>query len=104
MILRDEPQWLDIEVSLKTPALLVIRDYFDTDWKATIATSGVKQQSNPPIVRTNRIMRGIWLPAGTHHVTLRYQPLSFYVGSIISLITWTIIGVFAIYRLARLTN
>lgn len=104
VILRDEPQWLEIEVSLKTPALVVIRDYFDTDWKATIETSGVKQQSAPPIMRTNRIMRGIWLSAGKHHVTLRYQPLSFYVGSIISLIAWSIIGAFVVYRLARLTN
>jgi uncharacterized membrane protein YfhO len=84
--------------------MLVMRDYFDADWKATIHTAGVTHRNTWPILRTNRIMRGIWLPAGTHRVTLRYQPLSFYVGGITSLIAWLIVGVFVIYRLARLTN
>lgn len=104
VILRDEPQWIDVQVSLQKPAMLVMRDYFDTDWKATIHTAGVTYQNTWPILRTNRIMRGIWLPAGTHRVTLRYQPLSFYVGGTISLIAWLILSGFVIYRMLRLAR
>ena len=104
VILRGEPQRLDIQISLKTPGLLVIRDYFDTDWKATVDTLAGTRQSGWPILRTNRIMRGIWLPAGTHRVTLRYEPLSFYLGGVISLVTWLILGGFVIYRMIRLAQ
>ena len=104
VILHDEAQRLDIEVSLKEPALLVIRDYFDTDWKATLRTSGAKTESPLSIVRTNRIMRGIWLPMGTHRISMQYRPLSFIAGGIISLITWITAGVFVLYRVTRFSH
>lgn len=34
-----------------------------------------------PIVRTSRILRGVWLPAGHHRLTMRYQPKTFLWGA-----------------------
>ena len=48
-------------------------------WKPT--ASRVKL----PIVRTNRVLRGVALPAGNHRLVYRYRPASVWLGGAISL-------------------
>ncbi len=40
-----------------------------------------------PILRTNRLMRGAAVAAGTHRLVYRYDPLSFRLGGLVSLLS-----------------
>jgi hypothetical protein len=48
--------------------------------------------TSPPILRTNRVLRGVWLPAGEHLVVFSYEPASFLCGAAISAGGWLILG------------
>ena len=98
-VLRDQPQRLDLTISLRAPALVVVRDYFDTDWQTTVTTTQQGEARLWPMVRTNRIMRGLWLPAGRHHISMRYRPSAFYLGAGISLFTWIALASIAGFRI-----
>ena len=86
-----EPQRVAIDVELQQPGLLVVSDLFYPGWTAEIASAdGTRTQG--PILRTNRIMRGVVLPAGTHRIAFVYRPLSFYAGALVSVAAWLIFG------------
>jgi uncharacterized membrane protein YfhO len=46
-----------------------------------------------PLYATNLTMRGVYVPSGKHKIVFIYEPLSFRLGVIISLITVMIIAV-----------
>jgi hypothetical protein len=77
-----QPQYVAVEASLARPGLLVMSDAWYPGWKAIVTSAG--QTHDEPIYRTNRVFRGVWLPAGQHVVEFRYQPASFYRGAAIS--------------------
>ncbi len=41
-----------------------------------------------PVLRTNRVMRGVWLPEGRYRVVFRYRPMSFLAGATTSVLAW----------------
>ncbi len=49
--------------------------------------SGADSGQQRKILRTNLLMRGVWLPAGHHQVDFYYRPLDFYWGAGLSLTT-----------------
>jgi len=77
---------LDIDVELLAPGLLVVSDLYYPGWQATVETKG--QKRSVPILRTNRVMRGVVLPAGKHWVRFEYRPASFMMGATISIMAW----------------
>jgi hypothetical protein len=79
-ITRDEPQLVEMTAVLRTPGLVVVADMYDPGW--TVTVNGRPGE----ILRTNRAMRGVALPAGTHQLVFRYEPLSFRLGLALSLI------------------
>jgi hypothetical protein len=84
-----EPQRVVVDARLQQPGLLVVSDLFYPGWTAEVASAdGTRTQV--PILRTNRIMRGVVLPAGTHRIAFVYQPLSFYAGALVSVAAWLI--------------
>ena len=86
-----EPQRVVVDAQLQQPGLLVVSDLFYPGWTAEVASAdGTRTQV--PILRTNRIMRGVVLPAGTHRIAFVYRPLSFYAGVLISVAAWLIFG------------
>jgi hypothetical protein len=85
-VVRHEPTLVEIEATLRTPGLVVLADQFDPDWRLD-ATSGGEPKPQP-ILRTNRVMRGVWLSAGVHRLVYRYRPGTFYCGSILSGGAW----------------
>jgi hypothetical protein len=88
-------QRVEIEATLDRPGLLVLSDFYDSGWRAEIMESdaaSLRAGQNVPVLRTNRIMRGIFLPAGTHRIQYVYRPRSFYVGAIVSIIGWAALG------------
>jgi hypothetical protein len=66
-------------VSLPVAGFLVVSDSWYPGWFASV--DGMPAD----IVRTNGIVRGVYVPSGTHDVEMRYSPSSFRVGSRISL-------------------
>ncbi len=74
-----DPQRVELRAVLRSPGLVVLAEVFYPGWVLTVDGRPAE------ILRTNRAMRGVALPAGTHQLVFRYQPLSFRLGLGLSL-------------------
>lgn len=74
------PERVTLRARAARPSLLVLSDLHYPGWKATLDGRDV------PIERTNYVMRGVSLPPGEHRVEFRYEPLSWRIGWIVSLL------------------
>ena len=99
-IVVDRPERVEIEAQLDGAGLLVLADAFDADWRAKVSTDG-QPPREATVLRTNRIMRGVALPAGRHRVEYRYRPKRFYIGAAVSITAWCLLAVAAIVIAAR---
>jgi len=90
-----DPSRVEIEAHLAHPALVVLCDQFYPGWQLEVETSGGGNR-RVPILRTNRVMRGAWLPAGRHRLRYRYRPESFFWGALASGIGWLALGTLGI--------
>ena len=79
-VTRDEPQRVELTAVLRSPGLVVISDVYYPGWNLTVDGRPAE------ILRTNRAMRGVPLDAGTHRLVFRYEPMSFRLGIVLSLI------------------
>src|SRR5262249_8858816 len=66
-IVRAEPQRIEIDATLERPGLVILADLFDPGWHLTI------DGTPAPIWRTNRMMRGAFVPAGHHPMVYTYR-------------------------------
>jgi hypothetical protein len=73
-VISDGLQTVEIETKSRSHGLLVLADMHYPGWEAEIDGQSV------PVLRVNGLVRGIWLPPGTHNVRFMYRPLSFEVG------------------------
>lgn len=80
-VIEEKEGKLDCAIVTPRPALAVFAIRFDPGWVARIDGRTVD------ILRSNLISSGVPVPAGAHHVTLRYSPKSVRVGAGISLLT-----------------
>ncbi|QDU96766.1 Bacterial membrane protein YfhO [Lignipirellula cremea] len=87
---RYEPNEVQATVRLQRPGLLVLADHFDEDWRAEV-TTGQGAPVSHPILRTNRVLRGLLLPAGEHRVRFFYCPSGLRTGAVISLLGWSLL-------------
>ena len=78
-VTRDEPQRVELTAVLRSPGLVVVADQFYPGWRLTVDGRPAE------ILRTNRAMRGVALPAGTHRLVFRYEPPSLRLGIALSL-------------------
>jgi hypothetical protein len=86
VIRDDNPQHVELTAVLETPGLVVVADVFYPGWTLTVDGRPAE------ILRTNRAMRGVALPAGTHHLVFRYEPLSFRIGLGLSIVGLVALG------------
>jgi Bacterial membrane protein YfhO len=84
---------VEISAQLSEPGILVLTDAFYPGWKVFV---GGKEQK---VLRANYLFRGVELPAGEQMVEFIYEPDSFKLGLIISLLT---VGLLVIVPLAGL--
>jgi hypothetical protein len=78
---RGGPNRLEIDLDACAEQYLVVAESDFPGWRARLDGTEV------PIVRTDVALRGIRVPAGHHHLDLRYFPLSFAVGAAVSLLS-----------------
>ena len=85
-------QHTTLQVTTSRDGILVIGDVFYPGWVAHIDDVRV------PVMKAYSALRAVQVPAGTHEVTLSFEPLSFLVGAILSLITLLGMGIVAARR------
>lgn len=88
-IVRYRPDAVVIEARLDRPGLLVLADTFAPGWQCEVTDRASGRMRRRPILRTNRVLRGVWLPAGRHRVAFDYRPAAFRCGAILSGIGWS---------------
>ncbi len=86
-VVRYCPCRIEMEAELDRPGLVVLADQFYPGWRLEVETAG-RPAREVPILRTNRVMRGAWLPAGRHRLTYRYRPASIVRGAWFSGLGW----------------
>ena len=94
-IIDYEPQRVRIQAHLETPGMIILSDRYDRHWRATVAAQdgAAYGKARPiPVYRTNRLMRGIYLPAGDYEIIYQYQSSLFRTGSIVSLLTCLVLA------------
>jgi hypothetical protein len=69
---------MEIQTNSLSPSFLVLSDVYYPGWNATV--DGVDTH----LFRTNYVLRGIMVPAGSHIIHLTFKPRSFYYGAGIS--------------------
>ena len=67
------------------PALLVLTDVHFPGWKATVDDEPAE------IEQVDYLLRGVQLPAGAHRVEFRYEPASWRIGWIVSLLALVVL-------------
>jgi len=97
-----EPQRIVVRAILHRPGLLVLSDQYDANWQAEVRpiTEENRQPDDHssawlvPVLRTNRVLRGVPLPEGEWEITFVYNPLSFRLGATFSFFAWVALAMF----------
>ncbi len=79
-IVTYHPERVTIRARSRGPGMLVLTDSDFPGWKATV------DGKDAPVERVDFVLRGVLLPAGTHDVEFRYQPVSWTIGRVVSAI------------------
>ena len=94
-IVRYKNETVLIKASLRTPGVLVLTDSYYPGWKVFV--DGEEKH----ILQANHFFRGVELAAGNHVVEFKYEPLSFKIGSMISLSAVFILTVISLFQIIR---
>lgn len=89
---------ITLECQMKSNGLLVLSDLFYPGWCAQV--NG--ERAN--ILRTNDVMRGIYLEEGTYTIEFSYRPIPLYIGFFISLLTILIYVIVLVMRNKKITK
>jgi hypothetical protein len=94
LIKQANPNTLQLLVSTPTDTILVLSDLWFPGWIAEI--DGVRSK----IYKANYVLRALVIEPGSHTIEFKYQPLSFTIGAVISLISLTSMG-FVLWKIKR---
>jgi hypothetical protein len=83
----DRPDLVRIAIEPAAPALLLLADTDFPGWRAFV--DGVER----PILRANIAFRAVAVQPGEHEVEFRYQPRSYYVGEVVTLLALALLYV-----------
>jgi len=85
-------QRVTLQASLSNPGVLVLADSYYPGWRAYV------DGEESPILRANLFFRALELPAGNHRVEFRYQPRSFAIGLVVSLLSLVSMSAWILHR------
>ena len=80
-IVSYEPERVIVEARADRRGLLVLGDTYFPGWKATV------DGRSAPVHQVDYVLRGVRVTPGTHTVEFRYEPLSWRIGWILSLLS-----------------
>jgi hypothetical protein len=99
-VVASEPARVEILARLASPGIVVLADAYYPGWRLTVESDGVRREGS--ILRTNRVMRGVALPAGNHRLAYEYRPAMFRWGAAISVLAAVgLVGVVLVRRRRR---
>jgi hypothetical protein len=76
------PKNIVFKTEAAAPAVLLLNDRYDPNWKVTVDAKPEK------LLRCNYLMRGVYLPAGSHRVEFAFQqPMQMFYVSLIAVCT-----------------
>ncbi len=90
-VLQRTANSMTVQVTAVQPRFLVLSETYYPGWQAEIDGQPTE------IYKTNVALRGLVVPPGSHTITLRFQPMTFYVGVGLSLGTAVILLVWAAF-------
>ncbi len=74
------PERAELDVTLDRPGVVVLADAHYPGWTLTV------DDKPATILRTNRMMRGAAVEAGSHRLVYEYRPRSFAIGKVVTLV------------------
>ena len=77
--------------------MLVLSDLYYPGWVTEVTNESDGRQTRIPILRTNRVMRGIYLQPGKQHIVFSYRPMTVYAGAVVSIVGWIAVVVAAAF-------
>ena len=80
-VTTDRPGALDVEVATCGLSLLILNEAADSGW------SGTLDGAPTPLLTADVYLQAVVVPAGVHHVVLRYAPAAFRWGLATALVT-----------------
>jgi hypothetical protein len=84
---------VDVDVETAAAGLLVLSDAYYPGWEAQL------DGQPSPIYKTNGVMRGVFVPAGTHHIRFQFDPPLLKVGGVLAAFSLLIIGSIIAYQM-----
>ena len=97
-IVSRAPNFWALNVTTPTDGLLVLSEIYYPGWQATV--DGL----TTPIMSVDYALRGIQVRAGQNRVEVSYQPVTFILGALISVITLSILIALGIWSWVRLRH
>jgi hypothetical protein len=79
-LIEHAPDRLVINAEMACKGMVILSDAFYPGWRARV------DHYPAEIYQVNGAMRGVKVPRGTHTVTMRYRPISVYLGAALSLL------------------
>jgi hypothetical protein len=92
------PESFTVEVQTANPALLSLAHVDYPGWEATLDGEPIG------LTRAYGGLTALTVPSGEHTVRLTYNPLTYRVGTVLSLVTWAGLGILGVVLLARRTR
>ncbi|MDD2524204.1 MAG: YfhO family protein, partial [Endomicrobiaceae bacterium] len=84
---------IEIECKTTEPAIILVSSNYEKGWKAyNLDNKDIKYE----IIQANYIYRAISVDKGVHRIRFEYKPLSFLIGSWISVFSWVLLIITAI--------
>lgn len=78
--IKQSPGELSLQYRAASPALLMISEIYDSGWRATIDGTPL------PVLRADYTLMAVQVPAGSHTLSLYYEPQGWKLGLTISLV------------------
>jgi hypothetical protein len=94
-IVEYTPTRIVLQSHAGAPAFLVLSEIFFPGWQASV------DGAPTPIWRTDYVLRGLAVPAGTHRIELVYAPRSVRIGAAISALAFSALAAVAVAQRRR---
>jgi hypothetical protein len=78
-LVEHAPNYLSIRADMACDGMVILSDNFYPGWRARV------DHRPAGIYQVNGAMRGVAVPGGKHNITMRYRPVSVYLGAALTL-------------------